>query len=141
MPKSTCAVVVCDRPARRYGLCNAHATWSYKHGRQMPTHAIWPRGNPSEVVRRRSAVDPATGCHNWTGWKDAKGYGRCGDTGTRQQQAHRLAWVVANGPIPAGLTVDHLCRNTSCVNVAHMELVTASENSRRKNEDRRDRGR
>ncbi len=132
MKQSTCLVEVCERPVRKNGMCSSHAMWSYKHGGAIPSHAIWPRGNPAEVLRRRAAPDPSTGCLNWTGWKDAKGYGRCGDSGTGQQMAHRLAWSVSRGPIPAGLSIDHLCRNTSCVNVEHMELVTVSENARRK---------
>lgn len=44
---------------------------------------------------------------------------------------HRLAWELANGPIPKGLQIDHLCHNRACINVAHMEVVTPSENVRR----------
>lgn len=42
--------------------------------------------------------------------------------------AHRLAYTWLRGPIPDGLTVDHLCRQPSCVRPAHMELVTMREN-------------
>jgi hypothetical protein len=44
---------------------------------------------------------------------------------------HRLAYEEAYGPIPAGLTVDHLCFNIRCINPEHLEAVTASENTRR----------
>jgi len=43
--------------------------------------------------------------------------------------AHRWAWEDRHGPIPEGLVVDHLCRVRRCVNPAHMELVTSSENA------------
>lgn len=46
-------------------------------------------------------------------------------------QAHRFAWADRRGPIPEGLTVDHLCFNRRCQNPGHMEIVTRSENSRR----------
>lgn len=35
------------------------------------------------------------------------------------------------GPIPDGLELDHLCRRRDCVNPAHLEPVTSSENKRR----------
>jgi hypothetical protein len=35
------------------------------------------------------------------------------------------------GPIPEGLTIDHLCTNKACVNPEHLEPVTRGENVRR----------
>lgn len=37
--------------------------------------------------------------------------------------AHRLAYVAFVGQIPEGLTIDHLCRNTLCINPWHLEPV------------------
>ena len=45
--------------------------------------------------------------------------------------AHRLTYQWAKGPIPAGMELDHLCRNRRCVNPAHLEPVTHRENVRR----------
>ena len=47
--------------------------------------------------------------------------------------AHRFSYGLANGPIPDGLTIDHLCRNTQCVNPDHLEAVTMGVNVLRGN--------
>src|SRR5215216_2668333 len=44
---------------------------------------------------------------------------------------HRLSYQLHVGPIPEGMQIDHLCRNTRCVNPAHLEPVTAKENMAR----------
>jgi hypothetical protein len=46
----------------------------------------------------------------------------------RMEQVHRIAWIEANGPIPSGLEIDHLCGNRACINVAHLRLVTHRQN-------------
>lgn len=64
------------------------------------------------------------------------GYGQFNPTRKRTVRAHRYGYELAHGPIPAGLTVDHLCGNKSCQNPTHMELVTHGENARRGNAGR-----
>jgi len=44
---------------------------------------------------------------------------------------HRWAYTQARGEIPDGLVLDHICRNTLCVNPDHLEAVTNQVNSRR----------
>lgn len=36
------------------------------------------------------------------------------------------------GDIPDGLTLDHICLNRACLNLKHLDLVTASVNSKRR---------
>ena len=74
-----------------------------------------------------------TDCWIWVGSRNQHGYGQfkvgSRTDGTRRSvRAHRFAYEVLVGRIPEGLTIDHLCRVTSCVNPAHMEPVTAREN-------------
>lgn len=73
----------------------------------------------------------STACVLWTGRLTENAYGRVSLPGGQQVYAHRLACEQEHGPIPDGLTVDHLCWITACVNVEHMELVTLAENIRR----------
>lgn len=69
-------------------------------------------------------------CLLWAGASDGHGYGQINVDG-KPRKAHRVAWELVHGPIAGDLTVDHLCMNRLCQNVAHMELVTRSENGRR----------
>lgn len=71
-----------------------------------------------------------TPCIIWTGALNSKGY-PCFAVNGVSQLAHRLAYEAAHGPIPPGLTCDHLCRVKRCVNVDHIEVVTRSENAKR----------
>lgn len=97
---------------------------------------IGDRLTPAEVAERlrcstrRVRILCATPCIVWMGALNAKGYGCFGLDGDTKL-AHRVAYEFENGPIPDGLTIDHLCRVKRCVNPAHLEAVTGRENTRR----------
>ena len=88
----------------------------------------------SEADRFWTKVLPSEACLNWTAMMDRKGYGRfvvCRNGKWITVLAHRWAWEWSRWPIPTGLQIDHLCRNPSCVNASHMELVVPRENTLR----------
>lgn len=57
-------------------------------------------------------------------------YGRIQQDG-RLKYAHRVIYEALAAPIPPGLQIDHLCKQTECVNPAHLEPVSAVTNVRR----------
>lgn len=81
-------------------------------------------------VRFWMKVDRDGACWLWNSVIKENGYGQFWVEG-RYVQAHRFAYELARGPIPAGLSIDHLCRERACVNPSHLEPVTTRENLRR----------
>lgn len=67
------------------------------------------------------------GCWEWVGFK-FRGYGRWEICNGKTGWAHRRLYEMYKGPIPEGLSIDHLCRNHGCVNPDHLEPVTHKEN-------------
>lgn len=74
-----------------------------------------------------SRVDKSGDCWIWKANDKTSRYGRFetrGQHGRRKVAAHRIAWELLRGLVPDGMELDHLCRNTRCVNPDHLEPVT-----------------
>lgn len=71
-------------------------------------------------------------CWNWTAYKIPTGYGQYWADGT-MKSSHRIAWEIANGPIPDGMFVCHKCDNKTCVNPNHLFLGSHQDNMKDRN--------
>ena len=80
---------------------------------------------PAETLAARLIRDGD--CLVWTGARDRYGYGWFEFQG-KTLRTHRIAWELANGPIPGGLWVCHHCDNPPCCNTAHLFIGTRRDN-------------
>lgn len=68
-------------------------------------------------------------CVLWPGYLGRGGYGRLTVRGKRGVKAHRESYQIHNGPVPEGMTVDHLCFTPACVNPRHLRVLSLADNS------------
>jgi hypothetical protein len=95
--------------------------------------AFKPRKDLRERFDSKWIPEPNTGCHLWLASDDGDGkYGRFSypiSGVAKHISAHRAAWLMAGNEAPvAPLEIDHRCRQTFCVNPAHLRVVTKAEN-------------
>lgn len=124
MAPNTCAFDACPHPARAKGYCEAHYS-QLRRGRALTPSKPKPLP-PAE--RYEQSVDKGEDCWEWTGRKDARGYGVFFADG-KEQRAHRHALALEGIAVPAGMVVDHLCHTPSCVRPAHLRVVTQQQNA------------
>lgn len=67
-------------------------------------------------------------CWVWNGTIQQHGYGTLTHEGKRIY-AHRASYEVANGPIPTGRRIDHICHNESCIKPDHLRVATVKQNA------------
>jgi hypothetical protein len=89
------------------------------HTRRPLPALFWPKvdtGGPDE-------------CWEWNASRFPNRYGQFRNPrGGNGGYAHRMAWILANGPIPTGAVVLHSCDNPPCCNPAHLFLGTQADN-------------
>lgn len=98
-----------------------------------------PKINPGKFSpkRRVSLVDltrllakieeTESGCWEWTGYRDANGYGKCSIDGEKHG-VHRVFYTIFKRSIPEEHEIDHRCKNRSCCNPAHIRALPMKKN-------------
>lgn len=85
----------------------------------------------AELIMANIEPVPMAGCWLWSrawGGVGQQAYGRAWVRGRGKIDAHRLAYEVFKGPIPAGMMVCHTCDTPPCVNPDHLFLGTCKDN-------------
>lgn len=130
-------------------------TGSNSYSRERIAEAIGKRRWPT--MKRSLLLHDLTPdeCWPWQGYIEPKGYGRAYPDGARGNVAgaHRVVWILLNGPLDSNIQIDHRCHDYTkctlardcphrrCVNPHHLEPVSALENGRRSNSPHSENGR
>ena len=87
----------------------------------------------NESIKKRlhlnSKLNETNGCVEWQKYKNSKGYGKIMISKGKPLLTHRASWIVSNGEIPIDKLILHSCDNPSCINILHLFIGTASQNT------------
>lgn len=85
---------------------------------------------PTDPIKRFQAKIRVTDsdCWEWQGRVNSWGYGSFSFKG-RMMLAHRFSYEHFKEEIPTKMVVDHICRNTICVNPEHLRVLSPKENT------------
>jgi hypothetical protein len=120
---------------RRLWLCTCDcggtrlaSTKSLRGGKMTSCASCVPNSAKAPLAARlRKWVESASGCWEWSGRRNALGYGRIIVDGV-ETRAHRAMFFMLNQSADRSLVVRHTCDNPSCVNPDHLLLGTVKDN-------------
>lgn len=134
MVSRLCSEPGCSRPGSARGWCRRH----YQHYWKLGLEPLTKRYSEPVGDRFWAKVQPPNeqGCWEWTAATHPDGYGNFSISHGLVVPAHRFVYELLVGPIPADLTIDHVCHNSDpdcpggaacnhrrCVNPSHLEAV------------------
>jgi hypothetical protein len=110
----------------------------YKRTLCRPCYRKWLKDPNVERPSQRTPeqrfwakVEKTDNCWLWTASINrGTGYGQFARRHGDMVDAHRYSYELAHRPVPDGYDVHHTCHVRDCVNPAHLEAVTRSENLR-----------
>lgn len=116
------------RSERAQCECGCGEQVSKPRSRYLPGHNMTAAARtPLERLLARLPASPdLDSCWTTAGADNGKGYRNLGG-----RYVHALMFEAALGLVPAGMEIDHVCRNRACCNPLHLEAVTHLENLRR----------
>lgn len=131
-----------DENSMPYGYCHCRCGQKTNLAKQNDPEHGHVLGEPFKFLKGHSARLQFAGrqyriedrgyvtpCWIWQFYTNPNGYGILMRDG--ESLAHRVYYKRAKGSIPRGYEVDHLCRQTECVNPDHLEAVTPRVNALR----------
>lgn len=121
-----CSAEGCEKEVMGRGLCSMHYARMRKYGDLNTVKK--PQIHGATVKERyEHYVVKGSGCWDWSGSKDVRGYGRL-NVNNVPELVHRLSWAFHCGPIPEGEQVLHKCDNPPCSNPEHLFLGNHADN-------------
>jgi hypothetical protein len=120
---TTCTECGGDRPVYKRTLCR-------------PCYRKWLKDPTVERPSQRTLeerfwakVEKTDSCWLWTAAVNpGTGYGQFAIRHGVPVQVHRYSYELANGPIPDGFDVHHTCHVRRCLNPAHLQALSRSQN-------------
>lgn len=123
----------CRHSVHRHNLCRTHYDRLRKTGVYGGPTGLNATSIEERLIIRSDRSGGPDSCWPWLSkGKPVEGYGYV-TVKQKTRLAHVVSYEMYVGPVPEGLTLDHLCVNSPCINPKHLEPVTMQENILRGN--------